>query len=205
MSRTVTGTFFPTVLLRTRIAGHEAVNEQLMPEIERIRANTTSGPSGAWASPVYTTFTTDAELHRRDAFRALAEIVLEEILAFAEHKSVDIDAQPIAIDRCWLNVLGRGDSIDVHNHPGSFYTAVYFVQAPPHGTRLILYHPAKDTGFSMPVTKDTKLNQEGHEVRPEHGELVVFESHVTHSFKVHESDEEHVNLVFTAAPGMTTN
>ena len=142
MNESVTALFFPSVLLRAHVAEHEAIRESLTPEIDSIRSEVHNGPGQAWAAPVYTTMMTDDGLHRRAAFRTLSDIFTKEVLAFAERKSVDLDRQAIAIDRCWLNVLGKGDAIDVHNHPNSFYTGIYFVQAPADGARLLLYHPA---------------------------------------------------------------
>ncbi|MDX1398647.1 MAG: putative 2OG-Fe(II) oxygenase, partial [Oceanospirillum sp.] len=94
-----------------------------------------------------------ASLHRRGAFGRLVDIFTTEVTAFAERKSVDPAEQPLAIDRCWLNVLRKGDSIDVHNHPNSFYTGIYFIEAPAEGTRMLLYHPGAEMGFSMPFTR----------------------------------------------------
>ena len=200
MNESVTTLSFPSVLLRAHVAEHEAIREGLTPEIDVIRSAIRNGPSDAWASPVYTTMMTDDGLHRRAGFQTLTDIFTREVLAFAERKSVDVDRQAITIDRCWLNVLGEGDSIDVHNHPNSFYTGVYFVQAPADGARLFLYHPAAEMGFSVPSTRETKLNQRAYVYQPRPGDLLVYESHIAHSFQVHGSDREHINLCFTASP-----
>ncbi len=192
-------TLFPSVLMRTRVADHEAINERLLPEIGTIRVETPNGPAGGWACPVFSTLMTDPSLHRRDAFREIAGIFHEEVLALAERKSVDLDSQEISIDRCWLNVLSRGHSMDVHNHPNSFFTGIYFLQAPVDGTRLCLHNPAKEMGLSLPVKKETTLNQEYFIYQPIAGDLLVFESYIAKSFQVHESDQEHINLTFTAA------
>ncbi len=201
-NESVTALFFPSVLLRARIAEHEAIREDLMPEIDAVRSETRNGPDPAWASPVYTTMMTDDGLHRRVGLRALAGIFTREVLAFAERKSVDLDRQAIGVDRCWLNVLGKGDSIDVHNHPNSFYTGIYFVQVPADGARLFLYHPAAEMGFAMPFTRETKLNQRAYVYQPQPGDLLIYESHIVHSFNVHGSDHEHISLCFTASPGV---
>lgn len=200
MTQSVTAAYFPTVLLRTHVAAHEAIRESLAAELERIRTEIPSSPDAGWACPVYTTLMRESGLHRIEAFRTLADIFLREAVAFAEHKCVDLDAQPLAVHKCWLNVLARGDSMDVHNHPNSFYTGYYFIEAPADGTRLILYHPAKEMGFSMPVIRDTMLNQEGYTCLPRAGDLVLFESHIVHSFQLHDSHREHVNLGFTVGP-----
>lgn len=200
MNQTGIAAFFPTLLLRARIAEHEKIAAALVPEAHRLRATVPSGPHAAWACPLYTTYLTAHDLHRRDAFRTIVAVFLEEALAFAERKSVDLRAQPIDIDRCWLNVFARGDSMDVHNHPNSLYTGYYFIEAPEDGTRLILYHPAKEMGFSMPVVRESLLNQEGFTCVPRAGDLVLFESHIVHSFHLHDSPREHLNLGFTVCP-----
>lgn len=192
-------TAFPSVLLRSRVADHGAIAGPLMPEIERIRAETRGEPAGGWACPFFSTLITDPWLHRREAFAEISGIFREEVLALAELKSVDLEAQQIVIDRCWLNVLSRGHSVDVHNHPNSFFTGIYFIQAPADGTCLSLHNPANERGLSLPVNKETTLNQEYFIYRPEPGDLLIFESHIAQSFQLHESDQEHINLGFTAA------
>lgn len=191
-------TLFPSVLLHARVAEHAAITKRLLPEIDKIRLEVPNGPAPRWACPVFSTLTTDPFLHRRDAFHEIAGIFHGEILAFAQQKSVDLASQEIHIDRCWLNVLSRGNSMDVHNHANTFFTGIYFLQAPTDGARLSLHNPTQGIGLSVPVKKETTLNQEGYIYQPMAGDLVIFESYITHSFHVHESDQEHINLAFTA-------
>lgn len=197
-NQTRTIALFPSVVLRSRLDDHQALAEALSPEIEQIRAATPNGPSPNWACPLYSTLMTDDRLHRRPPFNRLIDELTSEILALAEHKAVDLETERLFIDRCWLNVLGRGQSLDVHTHANSFYTGIYFLQAPPEGARLFLYSPTRDMGFSMPVTKETQFNQEAFAVQPETGELIIFDSLLSHSFQVHAADQEHINLSFTA-------
>ncbi|HSS64568.1 MAG TPA: TIGR02466 family protein [Gammaproteobacteria bacterium] len=199
MDKTEIATVFPSVLLRTRVADHEAIAGRLLTEIESIRAHTPSGPAGGWACPVFSTLMTDPSLHRRQAFGEIADIFHTEVLALAELKSVDLEAQEIAIDRCWLNVLSRGQSMDVHSHPNSFYTGIYFLQAPADGPRLSLHNPANERGLSLPVKKETTLNQEYFIYQPVAGDLLIFDSYIAQSFQVHQSEQEHIHLTFTAA------
>lgn len=197
-NQTSTVALFPRVILRSRLDDHQALAEALAPEIERIRGETPNGPSPNWACPLYSTLMTDNRLHKRAPFKALIDRLTEEVLALAEHTAVDLESERLFIDRCWLNVLGRGHSLDVHTHANSFYTGIYFVQAPPEGSRLFLYNPTRDMGYSMPVTKETQFNQEAFAVRPSSGDLIVFDSLVSHSFQVHGAEREHINLSFTA-------
>lgn len=200
MNKSGIALLFPSVLLRAHFAGHEAIRDALMPVIGGIRSEVPNGPGEAWASPVYTTRMTEDNLHRRAEFKFLVDSFTNEVLAFAERKSVDLDSHPISINRCWLTVLGKGDSVDLHNNPNSFYTGIYFVQVPADGARLFLYNPASEMGFSLPFTKETKLNQRAYVYRPRSGDLLIFESHIVHSFQVHGSDQEHINLGFVASP-----
>ena len=112
---------------------------------------------------------------------------------------MDLESQEIFIDRCWLDVLSQSHSVDGHNHPNSFFTGIYFVPAPATDARLILHSPAKERGLSLPTKKETTLDQEYFIYRPEAGDLLVFESYRAQSFQLHESDQEHINLSFTAA------
>ena len=196
-------TLFPSVLLRTRVADHQAIGKRLLPDIDRIRAVTPNAPAPAWACPVYSTLLSDAWLHRREAFREVASVFHDEVQALAERLSVDRSGQTITIDRCWLSVLARGHSIDVHNQPNSFFTGVYFLQAPADGACLCLHNPTQEIGISLPMSQETPLNQESFVYRPTPGDLLIFESSLTQSLQVHNADQEHINLSFTAVANET--
>lgn len=73
------------------------------------------------------------------------------------------------------------------------------MQAPSDGARLALHNPANERALSLPVNKETMLNQEYFVYQPPAGELLIFDSYVAQSFRVHESDQEHINLGFTAS------
>ena len=196
---------FPTLLQRTQIAAHSSIAATLLPEVERIRSEVPNGPPENWACPVYSTYRSDALLHTRPAFHAISEVVRTELQAFAEHKAVAREwAEQLFIDRCWLTIIGAGQSLDLHNQPNSLYTAIYFLQVPPDSTRFTLHNPSNERGMSLPVQKESPLNQEHFFCRPSAGDVLVLESQVLQSFMVHQPDEEHVTLTFASLGPLAT-
>ena len=199
MHDTKTLLLFPTVVMHVVVERHETLNQRLMPEIEKIRAQTSTRIPPSWASVLYTTWGTNNTLHLRETFAEFTKIISEEIRVFAETKSVDLRDSGIFIQRCWLNVFNKGNSMDVHNHPNSVFTGIYFVKAPAGGARLLLRSPTKDTGFAIPVTDENELNRDLAVHEPKEGGLILFDSHVLYNFHLHDIEDEHINLTFTAA------
>lgn len=199
MHCTKTLLLFPTAVMRVVVERHETLNQRLMPEIGKIRAQTSTRIPPSWASVLYTTWGTDNTLHLRETFEEFTKIISEEIRVFAETKSVDPQDNGIFIQRCWINVFNKGDSMDVHNHPNSVFTGIYFVKAPADGARLLLRSPTKEMGFAIPVTDENELNRDMAVYEPNEGDLVLFDSHLLYNFNLHDIDDEHINLTFTAA------
>ncbi|MBT3908532.1 MAG: hypothetical protein HOB37_05965 [Rhodospirillaceae bacterium] len=139
------------------------------------------------------------QLHRLEGFAGVSAHFQTEARQLAAHQAVDLARQDIVVERCWLNVLGRGHSMGLHKHPNSLYTGLYFLNAPKDGALLFLYNPAKEMGFSMPVKKDNPLNEDAHVIRPKTGELLIFPSALAQSFQVHDAETEHLHLGFTVS------
>lgn len=199
MHDTKTLLLFPTAVTRVVVKRHDTLNRRLMSEIENIRAQTSSGMPRSWASVLYTTLGTDNTLHLRGPFEEFTKIMSDEVRVFAETKSVDLHDNDIFIQSCWLNVFHKGHSMDVHNHPNSVFTGIYFVKAPAGGARLLLRSPTKEMGLTIPVTEENELNRNLVAYKPNEGDLILFDSHVLYNFHLHDVEDEHINLTFTAA------
>jgi len=190
-------TLFPTQLMRSEHPDPENVFNILKPGLEKVTQTVPSGPADEWPCPVFSTYQTANTLHQSAPFDSLNDFVLSEVLSFAENKNIDLSAHGFDIFNCWLNVLRQGDFIDQHSNMATYFTAIYFVLAPPDGSVMSIDNPDRDMGLSLSVDEETPINAEGISVVPGPGDLVVFESHIVHGFKVHKSSDPHVHLVFT--------
>lgn len=88
--------------------------------------------------------------------------------------------------------------MELHNHPNSIFTGVYFVQAPENSGHLVLKSELFDRMLVYPITKENEFNAATREITPEPGLLVIFRSHIMHGALLHKPAEERISLSFTA-------
>lgn len=126
-----------------------------------------------------------------------AKELLERVVQAADSFTVDVRGQGKPRYRwfpeMWANVSQPGAANQYHSHPGSFWSAVYYVDDgyggdadPKLGGELVLLDPR------MPAvamnTPDLRFRRPGHKpeqrekwMRPESGRLVVFPSWLLHA------------------------
>jgi len=175
---------FPTPVLVGRLPGAEAVNPALEASIlERRKADPGIARSnvGGWHSAA------DFQAWGGDPLRRLIAQVVE--LADAHTAPAD-QRQDWAVET-WANVSERGGSNQQHSHPGSFWSAVYYVRIDPgEGGELILHDPR------MPVLNmhapQLRFRSAGSEqlvqTSPSAGMLVLFPSWLGHSVRPYLGD-----------------
>ena len=200
MHETKTLTLFPMILLRSTVSQNASQRTQLLETLDRVRRETPNSPPPQWSCPVYSTMKSNSSLQRLEEVAVIVDQVVSEAKVLAAKKSVTASySDKLAVTQAWLTVLTRGQSVDVHTQSNSLYTALYFPEAPEDGACLTLHNAANERGLSVPVRRETPLNQEYFVCRPGVDELLVFESHIAQSFMVHESDCPQLCLTFTLA------
>lgn len=169
---------WPTPVYRCQRSGVEEVNRQLASLVTRLRSEGegvhTSNHGDAWQSR--------ADFLRRDE-RAVAVLrgwILEasEVLTRIVTAALDDFRPPPAIAEAWAVVHGDGGFHDVHLHPGSVWSGVYYVQSSeePSGT-LELIDPRPLARHLASAREETTAV---HTVEPTPGLLVAFPSWLLH-------------------------
>ena len=125
--------------------------------------------------------------------------LLERIIAAADHFTVDVRGEGASRYRwfpeMWANVSPPGAANQYHAHPGSFWSAVYYVDDGYDGStdqtlggELILLDP-RMPGVAM-NTPDLRFRRPGQRpqqveshLRPASGRIVIFPSWLSHAVK----------------------
>ncbi len=110
----------------------------------------------------------------------------------------------------WANVNNPGDSNSAHCHPGSFWSAVYYVdpggsEDKKGGGELIFedpLYPLAYMGVPNLVFKDTdgEAMQSQVAIRPQAGLLVVFPSWLRHSVNRHLGTRDRISIALNLSP-----
>ncbi len=97
----------------------------------------------------------------------------------------------------WANINKKGDWNAAHNHYGSNWSGVYYVQAPPKSGQLALLDPRPnidmmDTGIEVL----DMFRQIPRTIDPQEGLTVIFPSWLQHQVSTHEADLERISIAF---------
>lgn len=150
-----------------------------------------------------------------------AEKLLQRVIRSADRFTTDIRSQGEPRFRwypeMWANVSAKGASNAMHAHPGSFYSAVYYVDDGYDGSsdaalggELVLMDP-RMPGIAM-NSPDLRFTQPGGEpahweakMRPAAGRIVMFPSWLNHSVRPYLGDGLRISIAInlTAIPVAT--
>jgi len=189
---------FPTVMQMTMVADREALNAELMREIEQVRKITPNGRPASWSCDVYTTIGNNFLLHRRPGFQRLARHFVENAERFGDALHYPMHTHGAVIDMCWLNAYRRGHSQERHNHVNYVFSGIYYVKAPPGASKLVIHAPTADVMMAPPVREATELNVRYQEIEPEDGLMLIFSGGLRHSVKAGDVDEERISIAMNA-------
>jgi len=187
---------FPTPVQVSEIGDSATLNETLMAEIEDVRKVTPNGLPGSWSCEVYTTISNNCRLHERPGFAELVRHIFLETDKFSDLLAIERSSQPLHIADCWVNIYGRGHSQEIHAHANNILSGVYFVTAPKGASPIMFHSPDCD---SMLVPKFSELNDYNNAAvgfEPKPGTMLIFRSHLKHSVKTSQIDEERISIAF---------
>lgn len=185
---------FPVPLFAFDLAGSAKLNAALQPEIAARRAREAGASRsnrGGWHSaPDWFDRTEPAHCELADHIRtALREATANVVSASA---AVDLHFDLVG----WANVATRGDHHSPHDHPGAFWSGVYYVACEPDsGDIEFLSGRGCDPNgplLSVPMTWDF------FRVKPKAGLLLLFPGHLKHWVAPNGSETPRMSMAFNA-------
>jgi uncharacterized protein (TIGR02466 family) len=199
---------FYTPLLRFRLPDHEALDEGLLAEGERLRG-TGEGLSksnrGGWHSEG--NLFDDPAGPIQTLRRAAALSVMEAT------RSVTARVDPEEFETklfAWMNMNPTGGFNAPHTHPGAHWSGVYYVRQPSVDSGNSGMIEFLDPRSDLPSWRllQSKAFRPKRKIRPEAGEIVIFPSYLVHWVYPNEAGGERVTVAFNATlrrlPGSQT-
>ncbi len=187
---------FPTAMQMSMMPDAANLNKELMREIQKIRKSTPNGKPSSWASSVYTTLFTNAQLHNNSVFKPVTDFILSEAVAFGKTLGIDQVRYEMAFKDCWLNIYGYKDGQEVHDHKNSIISGSYYVRTPRGAAGLTVYSPVMDTMYIPPQIENNIYNTEFDEIFVEEGLIVLFRSNLKHSVKPNPIHKDRISISF---------
>jgi len=189
---------FSSPVLTYELKGCDALNTQLVRDIQRYRANSlgiTRSNRNAWHS--------DSDVFQREeeSFRLFGACVTKIIQAATKQVSprLDMDRYRLLMSG-WVNINGRGGFNIPHDHPKEMWSGCYYVKIPQNRSGM-----SGDIEFLDPRTSVQAWAVPGSfhfqtRVRksPQAGLLLLFPSYLRHWVYPNEEEEERISIAFNA-------
>lgn len=147
----------------------------------------------------YTSYGSIAHLHQvSTTFEDLKKAIDKHVRKYIQHLEMDVDPKAIQMRTCWVNIMPAGTSHTMHIHPLSVISGTYYVQTPKNCSAIKFEDP-RMVGFMASPPRKAKAqerNQRFVELKPEAGNVVLFESWMRHEVPQNISDTERISISF---------
>lgn len=190
---------FPVPLLTFALDDAAALNDALAAEIADRKQTETEAAArsnrGGWHSA------SDFFARAEPAHRSLAASLVDALAGASEQSIPRLDwAKVELVSEGWVNVGSGDDYHTPHDHPGAFWSGVYYVRVPddggPGGEIEFLSGRAGNPSaglISAPMSWDYLR------IRPQPGFALLFPGHVRHWVTPSRSSGERISVAFNAA------
>jgi uncharacterized protein (TIGR02466 family) len=185
--------WFPTPIWHFEVDNHQQLNSVLLEEINEEQQRDRQGEKLSnilgWHSA--------NNLHRRDCFPGLTEIIHQNVLEVATFLRWDLQKFSFNITTCWANVSNKFASNSVHNHPNSILSGVYYLKTPENCGSIFFSDPRPASRMLNPPVLDFNIwTLPKVSYKPYEGMMLLFPSWLLHGVEPNMSDETRISLSF---------
>jgi uncharacterized protein (TIGR02466 family) len=180
---------FATPLFSREVADFKELNQTLLKTIYDIKEN----ESGIVKSNVFGWHSKTSVLLLEEC-RSLKNVIDETARAIIKQLGFNIE---VGLGSSWAMINPKHASNQVHDHPNSVISGVYYVKVPNPVSLIRFYDPRTVKTFYLPET--SVLNEYSSEVaayEPKEGTFLFFPSWLKHSVAPNMSDEDRVSISF---------
>ena len=149
--------------------------------------------------PGYTSYASLDDLPwRAPIFGDLEKALDKHVAAFCEALGFDLQGKKLKCNAFWINILPEGGTHSSHIHPHSVISGTTYVALPEGTSALKLEDPRLAMMMLSPLRKKDAPQelQPFVYVKPEVGELLLWESWLRHEVPMNMSEEERISVSF---------
>ncbi len=189
---------FASPLVKFRIASASELNNELVREVETIRA-TSAGVKrsnrNGWHSEDDLFQRTEPGLAR------LAQHMITAVSQATLAVSPDFEVTNWSMQlEGWINVNDRGCYNAPHDHPGFAWSGCYYVKVPPNaagdGGSIEFLDPR--TNARVPTVEGAACFLDTRKIKPDAGLMLLFPSYLRHWVYPNDEDEQRISIAFNA-------
>ena len=97
----------------------------------------------------------------------------------------------------WAIINKKNNLNTVHTLPNNYLSAAYYVKAPKNCGKIKFLNPVEIAKERYPkLEQATEFNQNGVEIEPEEGDLLLFPAYLMHGVNRNQTDEDRIVISF---------
>ena len=149
--------------------------------------------------PGYTSYASLDDLAwRMPIFGEVQKALDKHVAAFCDELGFDLKGKKLKCNALWINILPEGGTHASHIHPHSVISGTTYVSMPEGTSALKLEDPRLPMMMTAPlVRKDAPQElQRFVYVKPEVGEVLLWESWLRHEVPMNMADDERISVSF---------
>jgi len=149
--------------------------------------------------PGYTSYASLDDLAWRfSIFEELTQTLDLHVAAFVKDLAFDLQDKPLKLDSLWINILPMGGTHSSHIHPHSVISGTTYVAMPEGASALKLEDPRSARMMASPPRLPDAPDEQRNfiYVKPEVGEVLLWESWLRHEVPMNMADEERISVSF---------
>ena len=188
MNDTLFNGVFAIPVLQKYIPEMDGINKSILDNLDTFIKNNENKKPINWCCDLYVSGI-GGNLIEQSIFSKLKEPILNIANEFCDLLKYDNINFELKIKDSWLNVYNKGHSQEVHNHPDSDISAIYYPCASDEDGMLVLKSPFHDNMRCTPILEQNERNLTQIFIRPVEGVLVIFPSYLLHSVMPNTSEK----------------
>ncbi|NBX77303.1 MAG: hypothetical protein EBQ92_12175 [Proteobacteria bacterium] len=188
---------FPTTIARGPLASSQALQKELLKDIELISKEDKFGKEWSKKNYIggYTSYASLNNLHHRyPSFMEFQKRINKEAEKFAKKLGWNFKGLELQMTDCWANIMPQGTYHTLHFHPHSVISGAFYLTTPPGSVALKLEDPRMSFYMNAPQGKPMYR-----EVPAEEGRFILFESWLRHEVPPNQSRKSRISISFNYA------
>jgi uncharacterized protein (TIGR02466 family) len=198
MAKAKVENLFPTLIVKGKLPSAASLNRVLLKEISLFSEQDKMGQ--LWSKQNYkggyTSYGSLSDMqYRAPGFSKFADLLQPPVEAFAKLQGWKLHGAKLVMNACWFNIMPKHTYHSLHLHPHSVISGAYYVSTPKGSVSLKLEDPRMAFYMNAP-TRQNKTGSLYHEVVPQPGNFVLFESWLRHEVPPNQSSQPRISISF---------
>ena len=187
--------WFPTLIYSLQLDGLDRINLELCRTAQSIKQQHPDSRTD-WRCDTYNTIGVyDAHKNPTSEVSLLIDECTKQVWDFARVYGIN-DGRAVCKD-FWFNIAPPGSYQEYHQHAGSHFSLVYYVQTAEHCGNTVFRSPESATDmYPLPFKQDeqTVSNYKTCFYKPANGKLLIFRSNLLHMVEKNLSQTDRISI-----------